>query len=173
MNLKKIVALYIAHGHKFGFASAEAILGKHTPVLDGTCYDVPVENRKAFVKELLSGSFFGTKLQRSYSNAQCPDCQTPIPKSYTEGMSCENCGHVFYNIDHEGDIPEQHAMVKIRAGNVKTMRQCDEMIMMANLSSAKLKKLQKMRRDAKAGIKMTEAWWEAYFNIKDKITKGK
>lgn len=37
-------------------------------------------------------------VQDSYKNAECPDCQEPIPPSAQDGDECENCGHVFYAI---------------------------------------------------------------------------
>jgi hypothetical protein len=60
MKDKLLAQKYIEHGNKYGFASAECILSKHVPdgVLEGKCYMVPDEKRKAFVTELKKGSVF-------------------------------------------------------------------------------------------------------------------
>jgi hypothetical protein len=52
-TIQETVAAYIAAGHKHGFAIAECILSKFTPkMLEGKCHNVPIDQRKKFIKEL-------------------------------------------------------------------------------------------------------------------------
>lgn len=34
----------------------------------------------------------------TYENNECPDCNTPLPVPCIAGTSCENCTHVFNNL---------------------------------------------------------------------------
>ena len=60
VSIKDVVGAYIAHGHKYGFASAECVLNMFTPsdVIEGLCYHVPQEKRLEFLKRLQKGSAF-------------------------------------------------------------------------------------------------------------------
>lgn len=39
-----------------------------------------------------------------YENGECPDCCEKIPDHYVEGMSCQNCEHVFYKDSEDDEI---------------------------------------------------------------------
>jgi hypothetical protein len=57
MDINDVVKAYARCGRKFGFAIAECILSIFVPIsiLEGKCYHVPVNKRKAFVAALERG----------------------------------------------------------------------------------------------------------------------
>ena len=55
-ELDRLVSLYIAYGHEFGFFNAELLLMKYLPdnQPEGLCCDVPVHKRSKLIGELSS-----------------------------------------------------------------------------------------------------------------------
>lgn len=47
---------------------------------------------------------FNNAILNAYENQVCPDCQEGIPHNVEGGDECENCGHVFYEIESEQNI---------------------------------------------------------------------
>lgn len=58
MTVDKLASAYVAHGRKYGFASAECVLMRFLPnnLPDGKCYNVQQHRRTACYMALRAGS---------------------------------------------------------------------------------------------------------------------
>jgi hypothetical protein len=43
-------------------------------------------------------------VRNEYDKGECPDCQEPIPESALHGESCENCGHIWNQLQPSDDL---------------------------------------------------------------------
>jgi hypothetical protein len=52
ISINKTVKAYMKYGHEFGFCNAEFLLMKYAPGVDTRCYDIPIDKRGAFIKDI-------------------------------------------------------------------------------------------------------------------------